>query len=177
MHGKDAGSGDKWYPWFREELEKKDIEVFVPELPDSSDPKMEEWLAVLESLKPDEQTILLGHSRGGVAVLRYLEKMPEEFRVKKVILLAANSGSARYMAIPSESNHGFYTKEGYDFDKIKSHCDDFVVFHSKDDKWVPFDHGKENAEGLNARFVTFENKGHFGKNNGVVPGLINEIKK
>jgi serine hydrolase len=126
-------------------------------------------------LHPDKNTILLGHSRGGVAVLRYLERLSKDAKVKKVILLAANSGSAKYMAIPTESNMGFYTKEGYDFAKIKSHCSNFVAFHSEDDPWVPFEHGKENAEGLNAKFITFKDKKHFGKNDGIIPGLIEEV--
>ena len=89
--------------------------------------------------------------------------------------MATNSGAAKYQAIPSESNHGFYTKEGYDFEKIKSHCNNFIVFHFKDDQWVPFEHGEENAQSLNAKFIVFDNKGHFGKNNGIVPGLIEEV--
>ena len=176
IHGKDAKLGDKWYPWFREQMETKGIEVHIPELPNPSDPNLDEWLKVIKNLHLDEDTILAGHSRGGVAVLRYLERLSEGARVKKVILLAANSGFVKNMDHNQNSN-GFYTEKGYDFEKIKSHCSDFVAFHSEDDKWVPFEHGKENVEGLSARFITFKDKGHFGKNNGIVPGLIEEIAK
>ena len=175
IHGKDTGPNDKWYPWLKEEMEKRNIKIDIPKLPDSENPKIEEWMSVIKSLYQDENTILLGHSRGGVAVLRYLERLPKNVRIKKVILLATNSGYAKFTAIPTESNYGFYTEDGYDFLKIKSHFSDFVVFHSKDDKWVPFEHGEENAKKLNAKFITFENNGHFGKNNGIVPGLIDEI--
>jgi len=175
MHGKDATPYDKWYPWFKKEMEKHGIDVYVPELPSSSEPKCEDWLFVLEGLRPDEDTILIGHSRGGVAVLRYLECLPENVKVKKVILLATNSGLLKHKAIPQESNYGFYTEGGYDFERIKSHCGDFVVFHSEDDKWVPFEHGKQNAEKLDAKFITFKDKGHFGINDGNPPRLIEEI--
>jgi uncharacterized protein len=175
MHGKNTHPDDKWYPWFREQMELRGIEVHIPELPDSDEPKMEEWATILRNLHPDEHTVLLGHSRGGVTVLRYLETLPGGAQIKKVILLGTNSGSAKYMAMPTESNHGFYTKEGYDFEKIKSHCNDFVVFHSEDDPWVPFAHGKENAEELDAKFVVFKDKKHFGKNDGIVPHLIEEV--
>ena len=175
MHGKNTNPEDKWYPWFREQLEKKGVKTYIPELPNPSNPKIDEWLSVLKKLNPDEETILVGHSRGGIAVLRYLEKIPKDKKIKKIILLATNSGFIKSVAIPSESNYGFYTKDGYDFNKIKLHCNNFVVFHSKDDKWVPFSHGKENAEKLDAKFVIFENKGHFGKNDGIIPGLIKEV--
>lgn len=175
IHGKDTNPKDKWYPWFRQQMELKNIEIHIPELPNPGDPQLDEWLAVLEKLQPDENTILIGHSRGGVAVLRFLEKLPKDSKVKKVILVATNSGLLEDKAIQAESNQGFYTEQGFDFAEIKSHCSNFIVFHSKDDQWVPFSHGEKNAKNLNAKFITFENKGHFGKNNGIVDGLIEEI--
>ncbi len=175
MHGKDTDPSDKWYPWFKKQMEKRGIEVHIPTLPRSKNPRIKEWLSILDSLKPDEKTVILGHSRGGVAVLRYLEELPKNKKIKKIILLAVNAGSAKYITILSESNFGFYTKEGYDFKKIKSHCSDFIVFHSKDDMWVPFEHGEQTAKGLDAKFISFKKKGHFGKNNGTVPKLIKEV--
>lgn len=175
MHGKDTNPTDKWYPWFKKELQKNNIEVEVPALPSPQNPSLKEWLFELAKLQPNKNTVLVGHSRGGVAILRYLERLPANAEIKKVILLGTNSGDAKYMARPQETNKGFYTEEGYDFDKIKSHCNDFVVFHSQDDHIVPFNHGEENAKGLNAKFITFTDKRHFGVNEGIVPGLLEEI--
>jgi predicted alpha/beta hydrolase family esterase len=76
----------------------------------------------------------------------------------------------------TENSKRFFTKEGYDFEKIKSHCDNFVVLHSKDDEWVPFDAGKENTKGLNAKFLQFEDRGHFGYKVNSMPELLDEIK-
>ena len=150
-------------------------EFIAPALPNPADPIMEEWLAEIDKISPDENTILIGHSRGGVAVLRWLEKQPKGKRVKKVILIATNSGRLKDKAIPKESNHGFYTETGYDFEKIKSHCNDFAVLHSKDDKWVPFSSGELNAAGLSARFLIFDNLGHFGKGVNTIPELLSEV--
>jgi len=88
--------------------------------------------------------------------MRWLETQPPEQKVKRVILVAANSGRLSDKAIASETNYGFYTKLGYNFEKIKTHCDDFVVLHSKDDPWVPFAAGQQNAIGLSAHFLQFE---------------------
>lgn len=176
LHGLNTNPTEKWYPWLATEMRQRDLQCEIPAL-SSGDPHLSEWIAEIDKLKPDENTILVGHSRGGVALLRWLEMQPKSRKVKKVILIATNSGSIQKMPFPDESNHAFYTKEGYDFTKIKQHCDDFVVLHSKDDQWVPYEHGQENAKGLNARLVTFERYGHFGKDTKEIPELVYEIEK
>lgn len=175
IHGKDTNPSQKWYPWFQKEMKSRGIEFFAPGLPHADNPVYEEWKEEIEKTSPDENTILVGHSRGGVAILRWLEQLPEYKKVKKVILIATNSGFRKKMSIPSETNYGFYNEKGYDFEKIKKHCDSFVVFHSKDDKWVPHEAGVENKEGLGAKFYSFDDRGHFGSNIKEIPNLIDEI--
>lgn len=174
VHGKDTNPREKWYPWLKKKVEEKGYECFVPALPNSDDPEASVWLNEIDKTNPDEETILIGHSRGGVAILRWLEKLSKGKKVKKVILVAANSGKSGKMN-RSENNKGFYNEQGYGFDKIKSHCDNFVVLHSKDDTWVPFSAGEENAKGLDAKFKIYENKGHFGRKTPEVPELLEEI--
>lgn len=175
IHGKDTDPSQKWYPWLGEEVQKLGYKYVAPVLPKAADPIMDEWLAEIDKTNPDESTILVGHSRGGVAILRWLERQPAGKRVRKVILVAVNSGRLNDKAVPNESNHGFYTEEGYDFEKIKTHCDEFVVFHSKDDQWVPFSHGEVNTKGLSAKFLQFSDYGHFGKGVDKMPELLQEI--
>jgi len=174
IHGKDTDPSQKWYPWFGEEVEKMGYEFVAPILPKAADPVIDEWLAEIDKTRPDKNTILVGHSRGGVAIMRWLEIQKPRKRVKKVILVATNSGRLKDKAIPSESNYGFYTAEGYNFGKIKLHCNDFVILHSRDDKWVPFSAGEINAAGLSARFLQFDDRGHFGKGINEIPELLEE---
>jgi len=174
MHGKDTDPTQKWYPWFAKEVKNFLMDFFAPALPDSSDPSIDKWIAELEKTNPDEDTILVGHSRGGVTILRWLEELPINRRVQKVILIGTNSGNSEKM-IGTENSKGFFTKEGYDFKKIKLHCNNFVVLHSRDDEWVPFQAGEENAKGLNAKFLKFDNRGHFGKKVSTIPELLREI--
>jgi len=175
MHGKDADPTQKWYPWLSEVMKKEGNDFIAPVLPNASDPVLSEWMHELDQIDIDQDTILVGHSRGGVALLRWLEKQAANFKVKKVILIATNSGNIGDMAITTETNHGFYTEEGYDLEKIKSHCTNFVVLHSTDDQWVPFSHGEKIAKGLNAKFLEFNDYGHFGKTVPEIPELLLEI--
>lgn len=177
FHGLNSNPTEKWYPWLAEETRELGWRCIIPALPHSNDPQVSEWTNEIDKLRPDEDTVVVGHSRGGVAILRWLENQPPSLRIKKVILIATNSGFVQKMAVKDETNHGFYTEQGYDFEKIKQHCDDFVVFHSKDDQWVPYEAGVENAEGLGVRLVTFEDRGHFGKEVSKIPELLEEITK
>ncbi len=175
FHGLNANPTEKWYPWFAEEVKRLGVEFSAPVLPRPTDPNIAEWTDELDKIHPGAATILVGHSRGGVAILRWLETQPASLKVRKVILVATNSGFIQKMIKPTETNYGFYTEQGYDFSKIKQHCADFVVFHSKDDQWVPYEAGVENAEGLGARLLTFTDRGHFGKEISEVPELLEEI--
>lgn len=177
IHGKDTNLNQKWYPWLREEITKSGIEFIAPALPQAQDPVLAEWLEAISQTHPDDQTILIGHSRGGVAIMRWLEKQELDKKIKKLILIAANSGRLEDKAIASESNYGFYTEAGYDFDKIRGHCDQIVVFHSQDDPWVPFAHGQLNAAGLKAEMREFYDRGHFGNAMKTFPELLEEINK
>jgi uncharacterized protein len=177
IHGKDTDPSKKWYPWLRAEVAKIGYEFVAPVLPKSDNPVIEEWLDEIQKVKPDEQTILIGHSRGGVAIMRWLERQETRVRIKKVILVATNSGTVSDRTILAESNHGFYSESGYDFEKIKTHCSDFVVLHSKDDAWVPFSAGEKNAAGLSARFLQFDTYGHFGTSVPQIPELLKEIRE
>lgn len=175
LHGLNTNPTEKWYPWLTKEVQQLGWQYSAPMLPHADDPQISEWKSELDKLQPDEDTVLVGHSRGGVAILRWLESQPASLRVHKVILVATNSGFVQKMVIPTETNRGFYTEQGYDFGKIKQHCTEFVVFHSKDDRWVPYEAGVENAEGLSARLLTFEDRGHFGKGVSEIPELLEEI--
>ena len=176
MHGKNTNPDQKWYPWFAKEIKELGASFVAPVLPDADDPYINKWIAELDKTNPDQDTILVGHSRGGVAILRWLERLPIDRKVQKVILIATNSGDSAKRN-NTENNKGFFTEEGYNFEKIKLHCDDFVVFHSRDDQWVPFKAGEENSRGLNAKFLKFNNYGHFGKIVDKIPELLNEIRE
>ena len=175
MCGKDKTPDDVWYPWFGKEVRKKGFEFVAPKLPKIHDPVLEEWLEELDKTKPNENSILVGHSRGGMAIMRWLEKLPKGKKVKKVILLAVNNPDVGEKD-KNKDTHGFYEVGSYDFEKIKSHCDDFVVIHSEEDPWVSFKSGENNANGLGAKFKAYEGKLHFGKNLNEVPELLEEIE-
>lgn len=165
LHGKNATPHDKRYPWFVQEIEKLDIPIFAPMLPQSENPVLADRLTVIDSLNPDEETLIVGHSRGGVAILRWIEQRQQ--KVGKIILVATND------SVCEEQSNGFFSDKPYKYEMIKQYCTDFVVFHSTDDRRVPFSDGQKIAQGLAAKTWFPTGYNHFGYNDSpTLPELL-----
>ena len=63
-----------WTPWLKATLEKNKIAVIAPTMPDNVEAKASIWLPYMRTtLRCDENTIIIGHSSGAVAAMRYTE--------------------------------------------------------------------------------------------------------
>lgn len=147
----------KWMPWLRNELESRGFRVIFPSLPNSFAPSADEWVRTIkESIGvPDANTHFVGHSMGGVAIYRYLERGRSDV------------GSVVTIASPIEDMwrgwfKSFYTKP-FDWEKIRSRTNDITLVHSKDDETVPVAHSIEVASRLRARLRVEEGNGHYGR--------------
>src|ERR1700727_3644107 len=79
-----------WYPWAKIQLEARGYDVLVPEMPNTYEPQLDQWLFHLIQVvtNPDEELILIGHSLGTVTIMRYLETLSDHQRIVKAILVA-----------------------------------------------------------------------------------------
>ena len=171
LHGKDKSSKDVWYPWVGEVAQRLGYGFVSPDLPKTHEPELNEWLEVLRELSPAEDDIIIGHSRGGMAALRYLER--NNTKVRGIVLVAANNPT-----IEDGRADSFYLDGQYDFDTIRTRASQFAVLHSRDDRWVPFESGEINAEGLGVSLYATEGKNHFGKTTDGVEQLeVSELEE
>lgn len=74
-----GGSESDWYPWFRAQLSSTRIDVI--DLPNRNAPVIEQCIATLEAELGTEistlaDTLLVGHSVGCQALMRYLAEQP-----------------------------------------------------------------------------------------------------
>jgi hypothetical protein len=78
-----SGHADSdWYPWFRAQLADSGVRVQMLELPRRDAPVIEECVASLTAALGDDpaalrSTVLIGHSVGCQALLRYLASLPD----------------------------------------------------------------------------------------------------
>lgn len=76
IHGNGGCTAeDHWTPWLKAELEKNGVVVIAPTMPDNVQAKASVWLPYMrDKLGCDENTIVIGHSSGAVAAMRYAEQ-------------------------------------------------------------------------------------------------------
>ena len=79
IHGWGGSSGEGWFSWLKRNLEKQNFEVYVFNMPDSDNPKIETWVKYLEKniKNVDKDTFFIGHSIGCQTIMRFLEKLPK----------------------------------------------------------------------------------------------------
>ncbi len=165
FHGTEGHPQENWFPWMKKELEAKGCVVTVPQFP--SPPvlaaKVSEWFEVfhqyMDSL--DGDTIIIGHSLGGVFTLRVLEKLKQP--IKATFFVGAPVGVRPILNYDRD-----VAFSGFDFDweTIKKNAAHFVVFQSDDDPYVSLGNGEELAKQLGVKLSFVPNAGHFNQRAG-----------
>ncbi len=157
LHGTGEGPQYMWLPWIKKKLEEQGFKVFLPLLPNTDDPKLEEQTNYcLENLDINEETILIGHSSGCPLMLSILEQTPKV--IKKAILVA---GYTKPLKIDPANTKSI--KEDFKWETIKKHCNEFVILNSDNDPWGADDNqGRYIQEKIGGKFILMKGQGHMG---------------
>jgi predicted alpha/beta hydrolase family esterase len=161
IHGWESNPND--HLWYQEEkvtLEKMGYTVFTPQMPGGSFVKEDEWVETINDLKPDEDTVLIGHSLGAPTILRFLEKATDP--VGKVFLIAGFA-SPLTLNYPNEEHPRKFVERPFDWEKIRRMASEFIILNQDHDQWVPFEKGKELADNLGGKLIKVEGTDHFDK--------------
>ena len=182
IHGWGGSPKEEIHKWLKSELEKNGFKVNALKMPNSETPRIEEWIPFLQKNIPvlDKQTYLVGHSIGCQAILRYLETLPKETKVRKVILIAPwinlldtayeNPDEEKKIAKP-------WIETPINWEKCKSHTKHFTAIFSDNDFCVPLSDKEIFRKKLNAKIIVEHNKGHFTMEDNVdkVPSALSSI--
>jgi predicted alpha/beta hydrolase family esterase len=178
IHGWEGTPDSNWFPWIKEELEKHDFEVFVPQMPHADFPQQVEWVKYMQELigDVDENTFLVGHSLGVIAILRFLESLPAGQKIGGAILVAGFSEPLDPADFSALDN--FFDKQ-VDYEKIKSSCGNFVAIHSDDDPYVPMERGETLKNKLDAKLIVLHAASHINMGAGHfdLPIAVEELLK
>lgn len=170
IHGWDGYPGEGWFPWLKNELEKRGFVVFVPQMPKADEPRINNWVPALREVvgTPDENTYFVGHSMGCQTIARYLEGLEEGVKIGGAVFVAGFFKRLSNLedddTVRSVANEWLET--ALDLVKVKSHINKNVAIFSDNDPFVPLDNQEEYRDILGARIMVEQGKGHFSGNTG-----------
>ncbi len=174
VHGWSDSPEGSWFPWLKHKLEDKGFKVEVPEMPDTNTPKIDAWVKKLEQLNPDSDTILVGHSIGCQAIMRFLEK--SSIKAKGILFIApwltlkGLGNDEKIVAKP-------WLETPINFEKVKTNK--IIAIFCDNDPYVPISDEKIFKDKLNAETIIETGKGHFSADDGVteLPEALDAINK
>ena len=170
VHRWDGDPSADWYPWLKEEVEKKNIRVFIPEMPDPSKPKIEKWVASLKNKVKDldEETFFVGHSIGCQTIIRYLEKLEEKKKIGGALFVAGWFSLNKLETDEEKKIAKPWLERPIDLAKVKKKVKNIRAIFSDNDPFVPLQNVRIFEEKLGAKVFVLKDKGHFTKEDGVL---------
>ncbi|WP_341974996.1 alpha/beta hydrolase [Microbacterium sp. LWO13-1.2] len=158
FHGYGATPEDHWFGWLAEQLETESIRTAIPPLPHPLMPQTEQWEDDVRAAvkQPDEHTIVIAHSLGCLAVLRYLRSLPGAWRLGTLVLV-----SGFIDPLPALPELDGFIGGGCDVTELRDHIGRLVVVRSDNDSIVPPGHTDRLAEQLGISAQVVPGAGHF----------------
>jgi len=165
IHGWDGYPEEGWFPWLKKELESRGFEVFVPQLPDAVNPRINKWVQEITEIAgvPDRQTYFVGHSMGCKAIVSYLQALPEGAAIGGAVFVAGFFKRLINIEGDPETQETarLWLTAPVDFEKVRSRLQKSVAIFSDDDPWVPLDNKEDFEKKLGSEIIIEHNKGHF----------------
>ena len=168
LHGYTGRNDKNFIPWLKHELEQRGAKVQAPQLPNTDNPtEVEQVQYVLDHVQFDENTVLIGHSLGGLVAMRVLEKLPHKIHhlmlVAPAVLRQFYQGSDDIDTKTGERKR-FIDHFSYDFDfgKISSQAVHKTILQDNNDSESRKPSMRYIADNIGATLCkTVANKRHF----------------
>jgi len=182
IHCWDGTKEDGWYPWLDKELSNKNNKVYRLNMPNTANPKIEEWVSFLDKQIEtlDDKTYFIGHSIGCQTILRYLQTK-DICKVGGILFVAPWLDLLDYAI---EDKDSYNTAKPWltipiDFEKIKKFTNNISCIFSDNDYFVSLDQKDIFEELLNVKTIIVNNKGHISQDDNVyeLKEILEECKK
>lgn len=166
----DTNPDENWFPYITVELEKLGVKVINVKFPDQLLARAQYWLPFIKELGADENTILIGHSSGAVAALRYAEN-------NKILGSVLVGVYYTHLDSEDEKNSGYFDKP-WNWQSIKNNQKWIIEFASVDDPFIPIEQPRFIHEKLSTEYYEATDQGHYGGRDGKVtfPEMLKPLK-
>ena len=158
LHGTNGKSNHNWFPWLKDELELKKWKVWIPNLPKANIPNLKRYSQFLlrnNDWEFNQESYLIGHSSGAMAILGLLQALPKETTVDTCILVGAFKNSLGQKVLEE------IFEDPFDFEYIKQRAKKIIFIHSDNDPYCPLDHAEYLSKKLDAELIIKKGQKHF----------------
>lgn len=173
IHGNgNSKPTDNWFPYLKSELQKLGVTTEAPQFPDTELARSSYWLPFLEhELQADENTILIGHSSGAIAAMRYAET----HRILGSALIGAYYTDLR---METETLSGYFDAP-WNWKNIINNQQWILQFAGVNDPWIPIQEARFLRDQLHTEYYESPDQGHFGGDyyKETFPELLDAIKR
>lgn len=146
---------DNWFLFMQKHLEKHGYQVTAAQFPDPELAREQYWIPFLrDTLQADKNSILIGHSSGAIAAMRFAQ----QYEVGGIVLVGAYHTD---LGMDTEKASGYFDTP-WDWQAIKKNAGWISLFASQDDPWIPIQEPRYIHQKLNCEYHEFTNQGHFG---------------
>ena len=164
IHGWGANpNSEKWYSWLKEECKKRNIEITIPKMPNTNNPKINEWVDKLkETVKISKETYLIGHSIGCQAIMRFLEEL-DRGKIGGVVFVAGwfNLLDTAYESEEERDIAKPWLETPINYKRVRTNVEKILAIFSIDDNCVPISDSELFKKRLGAEIIIKDNEGHF----------------
>jgi len=162
VHGWAGRPEGGWFPWLKAELEKRGFTVLAPELPETEDPQIENWVPTLAAAvgEIDSDTYFIGHSMGCQTIARFLANQ-EAGEAAGVLFVAGFFDSLTLDDDEDEAVWEKWRTAPLDLARVKARAPRSIAMFSDDDEYVPLSNAERFKNELASEIMIERDKGHW----------------
>ncbi len=166
IHGSFGSPFVNWFPYLRNEIEKRNLVVYTPDFPTGVGyQNYENWARVLEAyISSDiinENTVIFAHSIAPIFVCKFL--VDHNIRVKRLVFVC---GFNNYFGVNEEFDEVNHTMYFENLKDVKGLAEEIICFYSKNDPYVKYEAEKEFADTIATKQIVIDNGGHLNSESG-----------
>ena len=165
-HGSFGSPFSNWIPYLREEIAKRDLEVYTPDFPTGiTYQNYENWSKLLKVYFDigiiNANTVVFAHSIAPIFICKFL--VENKIKVKRLVFVC---GFNNYLGINKE--YDTVNKSMYfdDLETIKKYCNDIICFYTDNDPYVAYNAEKLFANTISSNQKMISNGGHLNSESG-----------